>query len=252
MDTQQETAADFPGEADAWEGFGLMPDEEPGAEDAPLDEDDGMHLWPGDTGSLPLEARTALLKLVRGPYISESADGAQWRALLNYTESIRSRLADLFLELCIDADAGVAFARNISVEGKDFPKAATSYTMTLLDTIMVLLLRRELQTAGASRAFIGQADLFAQMGNYRPTKMDQAAYLKRLETSWSRLVKQRLLVRSDVEGRFEISPVLKLVFGAEEAAAVYEEYQRLREAEAEPEPEAPTVEEEGTLFDGLE
>jgi len=221
---------------------------------------DAMHLWQGDCGTLPLDARSALLRLVKGPYISESSDAAYWRALLNYTEAIRSRLADLFLELIIDAEAGVAFAKNVSVEGKEFPKAATSYTLTLLDTIMVLLLRKELQTAGNTRVFIGQTDLFMQMNQYRDiAKLDQAAFLKRLEASWSRLEKQRLLIKSDVEGRYEISPVLKLVFGSEEAQAVFDEYRRMRDElgggaqegdDSADEPvEAPI--EEGTLFDGL-
>ena len=214
---------------------------------------DAMHLWPGDAGTLPLDARTALLRLVRGPYISEEADPALWQALLNYAEDIRSRLADLFLELCLDAEAGVAFAKNVSAEDKSFPKAATSYTMTLIDTIMVLLLRRELQTAGASRVFIGKTELFAQMGQYRAiAKTDQAAYLKKLEGSWTRLSDRRLLMKSDVEGRFEISPVLKLVFGAEEAAAILQEYQELKQqlaggsATGEPDQER-----EASLFDGL-
>lgn len=230
----------------------MGPSEEPD-EDLPDEEPlDSMHLWAGDAGTLPLEARTALLRLVKGPYISETHDNAQWRALLNHAETIRSRLADLFLELCIDPEAGVAFARNVVAEGREFPKAATSYTMTLLDTIMVLLLRKELQTAVGTRAFIGQSELFLQMGQYRNiAKMDQAAYLKRLEASWSRLEKQRLLVKSDVEGRYEISPVLKLVFGAEEAQAVFDEYTRMSDELTEHDGKPETNGEEGGLFDGL-
>ena len=229
-----------------------------GAEAADPDADDaddgaGARLWDGDAGALPFDARAALLRLVKGPYISEAADPALWSALLNYAGEVRSRLADMFLELCIDAEAGVAFAKNVQAEDKDFPKAATSYTMTLLDTIMVLLLRKELQTAGAARVFIGKADLFNQMGQYRNIeKMDQAAYLKRLEASWSRLAERRLIVRSDVEGRFEISPVLKLVFGAEEAAAILQEYQELKQQLAGGSAtEEPDQEREASLFDGL-
>jgi len=249
-------------ERDALEETGLESELEPARtrDDEDTEPLDSLHLWEGDAGTLPLDARTALLRLVKGPYLSETSDAAQWRALLNHTETIRSRLADLFLELIIDAEAGVAFAKNVSVEDKEFPKAATSYTLTLLDTIMVLLLRKELQTASGSRVFIGQAELFLQMGQYRNiAQVDQAAFLKRLETSWSRLEKQRLLVKSDVEGRYEISPVLKLVFGAEEAQAVFEEYEHLREQlggrETEPEDQAGDGEDaaspDATLFDGL-
>ena len=223
-----------------------------GADDEPID---SMHLWPGDAGTLPYDARSSLLRLVKGPFISETGDETLWRALLNYTDDIRSRLADLFLELCIDAEAGVAFAKNVSAEDRAFPKAAASYTMTLLDTVMVLLLRKELQTAGGTRVFIGKAELFAQMMQYRAIdKTDEAAYLKKLESSWTRLADRRLLMRSDVEGRFEISPVLKLVFGAEEARAVLDEYENLKRQAAGAQASAPDNEgnaKEATLFDGL-
>ena len=230
--------------------YEIPQDEEPLDDQAP----DFAGLWPQDTGTLPYDARCALLRLVKGPYIGESADPALWRALVNHSDLIRSRLADLFLELIIDAEAGVAFAKNATAEGKDFPKAATAYRMTLLDTIMVLLLRRELQMAGSARVFIGKTDLFAQMEQYRPLEtMDQSAFLKRLDASWSRLTKQRLLVKSDVEGRYEVSPVLKLVFGAEEARAVFEEYQQLLESKQEGAKQIEDAPElEGSLFDGLE
>ena len=225
-------------------------DEDESPDDAPLD---SMHLWQGDAGTLPYDARAALLRLVKGPYISETADGQLWRALLNYADAIRSRLADLFLDLCIDAEAGVAFAKNVSADEGDFPKAATSYAMTMLDTIMVLILRKELLTSGSTRVFVGQTDLFAQMGQYRTIdKIDQAAFLKKLEASWGRLVKQRILIRSDIEGRFEISPVLKLVFGSEEAEAVLLEYQQMKQADERQEEQPSTKHKEVTLFDGLE
>ena len=38
--------------------------------------------------------------------------------------------------------------------------------MTLLDTIMVLTLRKELQMGGANRVFIGQGELFEQLAQY--------------------------------------------------------------------------------------
>ena len=200
------------------------------AELVPLD---GKRLWEDDEGTLPEDARRALLQLVRGPYIHEREDAALWRALINYLPHIRSRLADLFLELCLDLEAGVAFAKNAHSEERALPKAARSLTMTLLDTVMVLMLRKELQVANSSRVFIGQTDLFEQMGQYRNlTKHDQAGFLAALKTSWNRMVENRLLIKSDVEDRYEISPVLKIVFGAEEAAAVAREFERMRGAGA--------------------
>ena len=54
---------------------------------------------------------------------------------------------------------------------------------------------------------------------------DQSNYQSKLKASWNRLVEARILLKSDTEDRFEISPVLKLIFGTEEAAVVNEEFE---------------------------
>ena len=175
-------------------------------EDRPLDE---RHLWPQDTGKLPYDARCALLQLIKGPYIDES--DPLWSAVLNNQQDLSSHLADMLLELYVDAETGIAFARNASTGERTVLKATRSNVMTLLDTIMVLTLRKE---------------LLEQLAQYRRLEsQDQSSYQSKLKASWNRLVEARILLKSDIEDRFEISPVLKLIFGTEEAAAVSEEFE---------------------------
>ena len=195
---------------------------------------DHTHLWPEDAGTLSEDGRSCLLALIKGPYVAESSAPNLWNALLSDTEAIKSRLADLFLELCIDSETGIAFAKNVTVEDRSFPKATTTHSLSLLDSIMVIHLRKELQSGPASCVIVGQVEVFQALMPYRNlAKMDQAAYLKKLKASWNRLVEQRLLIRTAVEGRYEISPVMKLVFGADEAAALAAEYNRMLTAESE-------------------
>lgn len=185
----------------------------------------GVVLWPGDTGTLPYEARCAFLQLIRGPYVDESRDEKLWAALLNARDEIGSRLADMFLDLVVDMDHGVAFARNVSVPERDFPKAARSNKMTLLDTIMILILRKELVMNPLGRTMVGQDDIFEQMAPYRRLeKQDSAKYRDKLKSSWNRLVEARILVRSDMKDRYEISPVLRILFDSDRADAVNEEF----------------------------
>lgn len=194
---------------------------------------DSTHLWPEDTGTLSEDGRSCLLALIKGPYVSEAASPKLWSALLCDTEAIKSRLADLFLELCIDGETGIAFAKNVAVEDRAFPKATTTHSLSLLDSIMVVYLRKELQSNPATCVIVGQTEVFQALMPYRNlTKMDQAAYLKKLKASWNRLVEHRLLIRTAVEGRYEISPVMKLVFGADEAGALAAEYDRMLSAES--------------------
>lgn len=185
-------------------------------------------LWPQDRGTLPLDARTALLQLVRGPYIHETRDAKLWAALMAHRAAIASRLADLFLNLTIDEEAGVAFARNATSEDRELPRAARTNTMTLLDSIMVLTLRRELLLACGNRVFVGKDELFEALAQYRNLdQLDPASYRDRLKTSWNRLVEMRILLKGEADDRYEISPVLKIIFGAEEAQAVSDAFEAL-------------------------
>lgn len=212
-----------PEEQEAAFGFIPAPDWE-----APLD---AFNLWQEDTGTLTKEARSCLLALVKGPFISARTSPAHWKALLNNAPAIGSRLNDMFLELVVDSELEVAFARNVVSEESEFPKAASSYTLTMLDTLMLLMLRRDLSLSPTETVIVGQAELFLSMAPYRPlAEVDQAGYQKKLKTSWNRLLDWRLLIKTDVESRCIVSPVLKLVFGVEEVRAVAAEFEQMLQA----------------------
>lgn len=182
--------------------------------------DENAGLWPGDMGTLDFNSRRALLQLVRGPMVSADTNKELWQALLNDRILIKSRLADLFLVLVIKEDDGIAFVQNAPAPDTSIPKAVRAQPLTLIDTILVLMLRRELVGSGG-RVFIGREDTYATLAQYRPlAKLDEAAYRKRLDSSWNKLVTNGMLLKTDVAERFEISPVLKLIFSAEDAEAV--------------------------------
>ena len=75
----------------------------------------------GDTGRLPLDARRALCQLLIGPSIDQLRHAKLWPALIRSEAAIRSSLADLFLELVLDRDSGVAFTRQADTEDVDAP-----------------------------------------------------------------------------------------------------------------------------------
>lgn len=182
-------------------------------------------LWEGDMGTLEFDARRALLQLVRGPMLEGGRQTELWRALMNNRPAIESRLADLFLELVLDEESRVAFVRNVPEDKADVPRAVRSQKLQFVHTVMVLCLRRELLTCGYDRAFVNKADIFEQLATYRPlSKLDESAYAKRLESAWNALANAGMLQRTDTEDRFEISPVLRLVFDAEEARAASEAF----------------------------
>lgn len=203
----------------------------------------GGQLWPDDAGTLLASSRRALVQLVRGPYLSAARHGALWGALLNDEPAIRSRLADLFLDLVVDADHEVAFVRNVDQPEVDAPRVVRTAPMTFLDTAMLLHLRQTLLAAGAGeRVIVGQDELAEQLEVYRSaSSTDAAGFAKRVNASWVKLQKYGILATTTTEGRCEVSPVLRLVFGPEQISAVRAEYARLAAPPDEPTDEAAGV-----------
>ncbi|MGC0252221.1 DUF4194 domain-containing protein [Pseudactinotalea sp. Z1748] len=190
-------------------------------------------LWEGDTGALREVSRRTLVQLLRGPYLSARRHPQLWTALLADEHPIRSRLADLFLDLIIDTEAEVAFVRNADPEEVEAPRVVRSASMTFLDTAMVLHLRQQLLQAGSGeRVIVGSDEIADQLQVYRGRDdADPAMFAKRINSSRRKLIDYGILARTSTEGRYEISPVLRLVFGAEEIAAVQAEFDRLAGAQ---------------------
>lgn len=193
----------------------------------------GIRLWDRDTGTLRKASRTALSALIKGPYISAERQQQNWRALLSDTDEIRSRLADMFLDLVIDDERGVAFVRNAESYDDDAPQVVRTSPLTLMDTAMLLHLRRELVAAtGGGRVIVGRDEVYEHLQAYRSqVSTDDAGFTKRINSSWKKMQTLGILQRTataGVDGRFEISPVLRLIFGPEQIQAVRAEYARLR------------------------
>ena len=193
-------------------------------------------LWDRDTGTLRTASRTVLASLIKGPYVSAERHQQNWRALLADTEEIRSRLADMFLDLVIDDERGVAFVRNAETYDDDAPQVVRTSPLTLMDTAMLLHLRRELVSAtGGGRVIVGRDEVYEHLQAYRSqVSTDDAGFTKRINSSWKKMDSLGILQRtatSSVDGRFEISPVLRLIFGPEQIQAVRDEYARLRGAD---------------------
>lgn len=199
-------------------------------EDLVRDREDATALWSGDTGRLPENSRRALLRLVKGPYLSADTNAQLWSALLADEAEIRSRLHDLFLDLVIDQVLGFAFVRNATADGLATPSAVRTETLTFLDTAMLLVLRQMLLTAeGERRVIVGRDEVFDQLHVYRTPDRDEADFRKRLNASWQKLRNTLRVVHATEraggeEDRVEISPVLGLILDADTVQALKTEY----------------------------
>ncbi len=199
------------------------------AAEQPDEFDDDLRELVVDHGELSPATRRVLLALIRGPYLRSSAsDGRLWAALIRDETQVRGRLADLYLDLVLDADAGLAFVRNLALD--DAPKVVRNHPLTLLDTALLLFLRRRLlaQQGSEGRAFVGRDEIEDQLRSYRPADLaDKKGFDDRIGAAINKMKKNSVLLATDDEERWEVSPVLALVFGADEVAAVTGELERL-------------------------
>jgi hypothetical protein len=187
-------------------------------------------LTPTDRGRLPESSRRALVKLVQGPYLMRDAHPNLWPALLADEDAIREHLGDLFLDLVLDIEAGLAFVRAMTAPDRDLPKTIRSIPMTFIDTALLLHLRELLlrADAGAPRVFVGRDEIDEHLAAYRAEEnTDHVTYGRRINASVEKLKKASVLLMTKEEDRYEISPVLAMVFDADTVIAVTAELRRL-------------------------
>lgn len=188
-------------------------------------------LWPGDTGSLPLDVRRVVVRLLKGPYLSQRHDPNLWVTLLVHEDVIRSRLADLLLDLMVDANAEIAFCRNADTGDElKVPKVLRRSSLTFLDTALLLHLREQLLRgqAGGERVVLGYPEILAHMSGYAPHQgNDPKQFESRLRASIRRMENWSILTTTDTEDRWEVSAILTLIVGPDLIAQIEGEYREI-------------------------
>lgn len=183
-------------------------------------------LYPEDRGSIAFDARLALCKLLTGPCVDPNSP--LWTALLRDEDAIRSRLSEVFLELVIDRERKVAFTRPAEVGELDVPVLQRSTPLSYLESVLLLHLRQALVEADTrgERAVVDEAELFEGLSIYATgAGSDQVAATKRMNAAIDKMRKNTILqvIRGE-EKRYEVSPTLRLLFPAEEVAALSAAY----------------------------
>lgn len=203
-------------------------------------------LWPGDTGTLSFASRRALSRLLTGPLVQAHRQPEIWAAVVSDEPALRSRLADVFLDLVLDHDAGIAFTRQVDTgDGVEVPAVLRTETLSHMDTVLLLHLRSELSVAPpGERVIVDREDVAEQIDIYRSVvDSDRTRFTRKFDASWNRLKTYSLLSDTETEGRAEVSPVLRHLFDADVVAGIRDEYRALIEARD------GTVSEDESLFD---
>lgn len=198
-------------------------------------------LWPEDTGTLSQPSRRALVQLLKGPMVTAGEHPRVWQAISSDEAELRSALNNVFLDLVLDEDAGIAFTRP-AAGGRDvdlgngrrepMPKVLRTESLSHYDTLIILHLRQELAlSAPGERVIVDRGELRDQVLLYRvDSERDETKLARKFDAAFRRVEGYSLLHATETGDRFEVSPALRQIFDAATVEGVRAEYERFRAA----------------------
>ncbi|HUZ94369.1 MAG TPA: DUF4194 domain-containing protein [Edaphobacter sp.] len=173
------------------------------------------------------------MQLLSGPSLEMRRHGRLWPVLLQDENIIRRRLSELFLDLVIDREAGVAFTRQADTGDLEVPLLLRRSQLTFIDSIVLLKLRERLAHAEAhgERAVVAGPELVDELAVFEPAGgTDHAGFAKKVRASIEKYKDRSILqkIRAE-EDRYEVSPTLKLLFSADRIELLLNLYKQMTE-----------------------
>jgi hypothetical protein len=196
----------------------------------------GAELFQGDTGTLKGETRRCLVALLAGPSVDGRRQPSLWQILLRDRRDLQLRLHDIFLDLVVDTEQQVGFIRQVADEDdNDIPILLRRQQLTFIESALVLFLRQRLTEADSAneRGVVSQQDMSDHLSIFEKVdNTDGVKFEKRCVAALEKCKQLNLIrpIRAS-DGRFEISPTLKLLFGAEDIQALTDAYSSLKSSE---------------------
>lgn len=153
----------------------------PESTDAAHNDEQAAGLWRGDAGGLKLDARRALVQLLKGPVLDGMRMPVIWKALLESEDLIRSRLNDLFLDLVIDREQLFAFTRQADTDPVKAPILLKRKPLNYIETYLFLFLRLRLSSAEGrgERAVIGLDEIREHLADIAGRNRDAVGFERR-------------------------------------------------------------------------
>lgn len=169
-----------------------------------------------DHGTLTLPQRRCLAKLMRVDYLwaQDPNHAFEWATLMADTNVIRGRLNDMFLDLELDLDRGIAY--KFQLRGGDHPILLKDTSYTREATILLVFLRQRYDSerrTGVDQVFVDRDECRDQVASLRPADAnDEVGDRSKVDTAIKTLADGNILrkVGSDAD-RFLISPIIESI-----------------------------------------
>ncbi|HED32788.1 MAG TPA: DUF4194 domain-containing protein [Gammaproteobacteria bacterium] len=188
-----------------------------------------------ENGKMPPQARRALVSLLKYGVVLAVQKARLFEVVCQYQSTIRSHLADVYFKLVLDEKTGVAFIAQVDEsddeEDTDTVSLITRRTLSLYDTLLLLVLRKhyqERENSGEQRIIIDIERIEANLTPFLPLTNSMKSDRRKLIAALKKMLEKRILsiIRGSSD-RFEITPIIRYVVSAAFLEKMLDEYQRL-------------------------
>lgn len=213
----------------------------PGIEE--FEDESSLSEFEGDEGNLPLARRQCLVLLLKQHMLTAERHPREWATLLSDSRTIKASLNDLFLDLVLDRERGVAYKVQVrsDVAGR-FPPLLRDTSYSREETILLIYLRtryRSERSSGLERIYVDRQECLDNVAGFRPASATNVTGdTTKASNAVDSLKGAGVLMKTPVEDRFEVSPVIEALLPLDKLHALLEwfiEENRPRNASADPE-----------------
>lgn len=198
-----------------------------------LTSDDADSIDQEEDGDLfPEELKAALVLLLKRGTVLAKSKPALYQLFLRHQNVARSYLAKLYLSLVIDQQAGIVFIASEETDDEQAqPSLISKRTLSLYDTLVILILRKHYQdreATGEQTITIDSDTLLSRLVPFIALTQNSADDRKKLLTSLNKMSERQVLrVISGSEDRYEITPLIRYVVSADVLERLLADYVEL-------------------------
>ncbi|MET0163125.1 MAG: DUF4194 domain-containing protein [Microbacteriaceae bacterium] len=181
-------------------------------------EEDPDRLFAGDRGVLDPAVRRVLVRLLQRRFLLAASSPADWAVLLEHQPTVESRLHDLFVQLVIDHERGVAYKRQIRSDELEVPILLKDEAYSRAETLVLVHLRTVFQresTSGESSARVDVEEIEQTVLSYFAEADGTTARRQRAIRSALARLRQDGVIEEESEGRYRITSVVEIVLSSE-------------------------------------
>lgn len=175
-------------------------------------------LFPGDKGQLAYDARRVLALLLQRRFIEAAEDKWAWDHILKHQNDLESRFHDMFLELVVDREYGVAYKTQVRQEELNIPILLRDDSYKRAETVLLVYLRstfRQQVSMGHGAAFVDHDELVNHaMSFFASDETNLALRHKEVNQGIDQLAREGILKEASQE-RYRISPIIEVLMPIE-------------------------------------